>query len=84
VLKLFDKYNIKATWFIPGHTLETFPDECAMIRDAGHEIGLHGYSHENPSEMSEEQQKDVLDKSFKLLTEFCGKPPRGSKLRGSP
>lgn len=42
MLKLFEKYNIKATWFIPGHTLETFPVECAMVRDAGHEIGLHG------------------------------------------
>jgi peptidoglycan/xylan/chitin deacetylase (PgdA/CDA1 family) len=42
MLKLFNKYNIKATWFIPGHTLETFPEECAMVRDAGHEIGLHG------------------------------------------
>lgn len=78
VLKLFDKYNIKATWFIPGHSLETFPEECAMVRDAGHEIGLHGYSHENPSDMSFEQQQDVLDKTFRLLTEFCGKPPRGS------
>lgn len=78
VLKLFEKYNIKASWFIPGHTLETFPEECAMVRDAGHEIGLHGYSHENPTEMTLEQQRDVLDKSFRLLTEFCGKAPRGS------
>jgi peptidoglycan/xylan/chitin deacetylase (PgdA/CDA1 family) len=39
MLRLFDNYNIKATWFIPGHTLETFPEECAMVRDAGHEIG---------------------------------------------
>jgi len=52
LLKLFDKYNMKATWFIPGHSLETFPDECAAIRDAGHEIGLHGYSHENPVAMT--------------------------------
>jgi peptidoglycan/xylan/chitin deacetylase (PgdA/CDA1 family) len=39
-LKLFEKYEIKASWFIPGHTLETFPEECAMVRDAGHEIGV--------------------------------------------
>jgi peptidoglycan/xylan/chitin deacetylase (PgdA/CDA1 family) len=26
---------MKATWFIPGHSLETFPEECAMVRDAG-------------------------------------------------
>jgi len=43
LLKMFDKYNMKATWFIPGHSLETFPEQCAMIRDKGHEIGLHGY-----------------------------------------
>jgi peptidoglycan/xylan/chitin deacetylase (PgdA/CDA1 family) len=43
LLKLFDKYDMKATWFIPGHTLETFPEDCAAIRDRGHEIGLHGY-----------------------------------------
>jgi len=49
-----------------------------MIRDAGHEIGLHGYSHENPTNMTLEQQKDILDHTYRLLTEFCGKPPRGS------
>ncbi|KAG1857346.1 carbohydrate esterase family 4 protein [Suillus subalutaceus] len=56
VLKLLDKYNIKATWFIPGHSLETFPNEMAAVRDAGHEIGLHGYSHENPDSLTPEQQ----------------------------
>lgn len=38
LLKLFEKYDIKTTWFIPGHSLDTFPEECAMIRDAGHEM----------------------------------------------
>lgn len=28
--------------------------------------------------MTLEQQRDVLDKTWKMLTEFCGKPPRGS------
>lgn len=65
---------MKATWFIPGHSLETFPEECAIIRDTGHEIGLHGYSHENPADMTLEQQRDVLDKTYHMLTEFCGKP----------
>lgn len=78
LLKLFEKNNMKATWFIPGHSLETFPEECAMVRDGGHEIGLHGYSHENPADMTIEQQRDVLDKTYRMLTDFCGKPPRGS------
>lgn len=42
MLRLFNKHNIRTTWFIPGHSLETFPEECRMIADSGHEIGLHG------------------------------------------
>jgi peptidoglycan/xylan/chitin deacetylase (PgdA/CDA1 family) len=75
---MFAKYNIKTTWFIPGHSLETFPEDMAAVRDAGHEIGLHGYSHENPVDMTLDQQRDVLDKTYRMLTEFAGKPPRGS------
>ena len=59
---MFEKYNIKTTWFIPGHSLETFPEECRMIADAGHEIGLHGYSHENPVAMTLEQQTAIMEK----------------------
>ncbi|KAJ4859499.1 polysaccharide deacetylase domain-containing protein [Trichoderma breve] len=78
MLKMFDKYNIKATWFIPGHTLDSFPTEMAAVRDAGHEIGLHGYSHENPADMTLDQQRVILDKTYRQLTDFCGKPPKGS------
>ncbi|KXH46478.1 polysaccharide deacetylase family protein [Colletotrichum salicis] len=78
MLKLLEKYNIKTTWFIPSHSLGTFPDDLAAVRDAGHEIGLHGYSHENPTDMTIEQ-RDVLDMTYRMLTDFCGgKPPRGS------
>lgn len=79
LLKLFAKYNIKTTWFIPGHSLETFPKEMAAVRDAGHELGLHGYSHENPVALNVQQQKDILNHTFTLLTEFNrGIPPKGS------
>jgi len=78
MLKLFDKYNIKTTFFIPGHSLETFPDECKLIVEKGHEIGLHGYSHENPIAMTLEQQTAIMDKCYKLIKEFTGgKAPRG-------
>lgn len=33
----------------PRHSLETFPDQTHMIVDSGHEVGAHGYSHENHS-----------------------------------
>ena len=41
--------------------------------------GLHGYSHENPMAMCLEQQKDILDHTYSLLTKFKnGVPPKGS------
>ena len=60
LLKLFDKYDLKTTWFIPGHSIETFPEETKLVVDAGHEIGMHGYSHENPISMTPEQEEKVL------------------------
>jgi peptidoglycan/xylan/chitin deacetylase (PgdA/CDA1 family) len=38
LLKLFKKFNMKTTWFIPGHSLDTFPEQMAAVRDAGHEM----------------------------------------------
>ncbi|MFB7155887.1 polysaccharide deacetylase [Lysinibacillus sp. NPDC056232] len=78
LLNLFDKYNIKTTWFIPGHSIETFPEQMKEVVLRGHEVGAHGYSHENPIAMTEKQEEDVLLKSIELLTELAdGKRPTG-------
>ncbi|AHD03379.1 polysaccharide deacetylase family protein [Leisingera methylohalidivorans] len=77
LLKLFEKYGIKTTWFIPGHSMETFPEEMASVAKAGHEIGIHGYSHENPIAMTREQEMAILDKSIELATALSGKRPTG-------
>ncbi|OAL48350.1 glucose 1-dehydrogenase [Pyrenochaeta sp. DS3sAY3a] len=77
LLKLWDKYNIKTTWFVPAHSAESFPKQIRKIVDKGHEIGLHGYTHEFVSTLSEQQQRDVLEKSIQVLTDIVGKRPRG-------
>ncbi len=43
LLKLFERFGIKTTWFIPGHSIETFPKQMKAVAQAGHEIGIHGY-----------------------------------------
>ncbi|GAA6900563.1 polysaccharide deacetylase [Helicobacter pylori] len=77
LLKLFKKYHLPATWFAPGHSIETFPEQMKMIVDAGHEVGAHGYSHENPIAMSTKQEEDVLLKSIELIKDLTGKTPIG-------
>lgn len=77
LLKLFDKYDLTTTWFCPGHSIETFPHRIEQIVEAGHELGAHGYSHENPILMTPQQEEDVLDKSIQLIEKFSGQRPRG-------
>jgi peptidoglycan/xylan/chitin deacetylase (PgdA/CDA1 family) len=77
LLKMFDRMGIKTTWFIPGHSIETFPEQMKAVADAGHEIGIHGYSHENPIAMTREQERAVLDKSIDLVGKLAGRAPTG-------
>src|SRR5689334_24028740 len=77
LLKLFDRYGLRTTWFIPGHSIETFPEQTKMVVDAGHEIGAHGYSHENPVALRPEQERAVLERSIELIHRLTGRPPRG-------
>lgn len=79
LLKLFKKHKISSnvTWFIPGHSMETFPIETKMIIDSGAEIGCHGYAHEGGAQMSEDQERDVITKCVELATKLTGKKPSG-------
>ncbi len=77
LLKLFDRLGIKTTWFIPGHSIETFPEQMKAVAAAGHEIGIHGYSHENPIAMTPEQEEAVLDKCIDLVSKLAGRRPTG-------
>ncbi|ETI21178.1 hypothetical protein G647_07522 [Cladophialophora carrionii CBS 160.54] len=67
----------KVTWFIPGHTIETFPDAVRQVVQSGAEVGLHGYAHEGIYQMTPEQERDVLLKCIDVATQLCGKKPRG-------
>lgn len=77
LVKLFKRFDIRTSWFVPGHSIETFPDQIRAVVDAGHEIGMHGYSHENPIAMTAQQEEDVMDRSIELITKLCGKGPTG-------
>jgi peptidoglycan/xylan/chitin deacetylase (PgdA/CDA1 family) len=77
LLNMLERFGIKATFFTPGHSIETFPDQIKAVVAAGHEIGAHGYSHENPIAMTPGQEEAVLDHCIGLITKLTGKPPSG-------
>jgi peptidoglycan/xylan/chitin deacetylase (PgdA/CDA1 family) len=77
LLDVLNKYDITTTWNITGHSIESFPKESEMVVQAGHELGLHGYSHENPLAMTKEQEQAILNKTFDLVVQLSGNAPKG-------
>jgi peptidoglycan-N-acetylglucosamine deacetylase len=77
ILDLLDRHAIAATWFIPGHTLDTYPDLCRRIHAAGHEIAHHGYAHEPPIRLTPEQEEAVLLRGSAAIRRLTGADPRG-------
>ena len=73
-LNLCDELGIKATFFVPGWDAEHYPDLVREIIARGHEIGAHGYSHENPVAMTPTQEEAVRAKSVEVIEKLSGVP----------
>ena len=77
LLALLARYGIKSTWYIPGHTLETYPEACRSVFDAGHEIGHHGWTHRPPASLSREEEEAELIRANEAIRTLTGRPARG-------
>ena len=77
ILKLLDDHDILATFFTPGHTVESFPAKVEGILAAGHEIGHHGYGHRDPSTQAPDEERRSLVRGLEVLERFIGNPPLG-------
>lgn len=49
ILDVLDRYNVKATFFVNGHTGETMEARYKAIIDRGHALGIHTYTHKYDS-----------------------------------
>ncbi len=77
ILRLLDREGLPATFFIPGHTVETFPDSVKAIIAAGHEVGHHGYLHENPVTLDPDEERRVLERGLESFQNVAGVRPLG-------
>ncbi len=77
ILDLLARRGIASTWFIPGHTIDTYPEMCRRVHAEGHEIGNHGYLHEPPATLSAEDEAAVLRRGSEAIHRICGSAPRG-------
>ena len=77
ILDLLAEHEAQATFFVPGHTALAFPDATRAIVEAGHEVGHHGWVHENPVGLDRAQEAHVLRRGIEALREVTGETPVG-------
>ena len=77
LLDLFTKYNIKSTFFVVGYIAQKYPDLINKIKEKGHEIASHSYSHLDLRKATRnEVEKDLL-KSFETIENIIGEKVMG-------
>jgi peptidoglycan-N-acetylglucosamine deacetylase len=77
ILELFEKKNIKATFFVLGIIAEKYPSLIRDIAQMGHEIASHGYSHTPLWNLTAESFKEELIKTNLIVGAIIGKKPLG-------
>src|SRR5438552_2277452 len=78
ILALLDRYAIPATFFVPGHTVVTFPASVSSIVAGGHELGCHGWAHEDLASLEPLAEREVMTRSFDAI----GRAARGVMPKG--
>ena len=72
LLEVLARHGVRGSFFIPGVNVELYPQTVEAIVEAGHEIGIHGYTHTSPARLTREAESEELDKAFQLLTRAGG------------
>lgn len=75
LLELLARHGLLATFFIPGRVAERYPGRVREILAAGHEVGLHGYTHRGPGRLSGvDEEVAELDRSLEVLRHLGADP----------
>lgn len=78
LLDLFDRHDLPTTWFVPGHTVESFPDACERVVAEGHSVQHHGWSHRPPADYgSRVDERADLERGVAAIEALTGETPTG-------
>ena len=74
ILRLFDEYHVRATFFVLGWVADRFPSLVRDIQQSGHEIGCHSFWHRLVYTQSPEEFREDLLQGCKVIEEITGEP----------
>ena len=77
ILELLSSRSVPASFFMPAVCSLLDPDETRRIVAEGHEIGIHGWIHENNSLLDRQTERDLIMRARDVLEKNSGQAPAG-------
>ncbi len=77
ILGTYRRFGIKQSFFVPGWCMETYPETVEAILEEGHEIGHHGWIHEDPVATKGAAQEEAFERALDTHRRMTGASPRG-------
>lgn len=77
ILDLLRVHRIRATWFVPGFTIESHTGACEAVAAAGHEVAHHSWAHVPPAQQSRADEEADLVRANKAIARLTGRNARG-------
>ena len=77
ILALLKSHGIRATWFVPGFTIESHPKACEAVVEDGHEIAHHSWAHIPPADQRRDDEEADLVRANAAIERLTGRKARG-------
>ncbi|RMB12081.1 polysaccharide deacetylase family protein [Eilatimonas milleporae] len=77
IMDVLRRHDVPASFFMPAVCAQIDPDETRRLVDAGHEVGLHGWIHENNSLLDAATERDLILRARDVLADLIGEAPVG-------
>jgi peptidoglycan/xylan/chitin deacetylase (PgdA/CDA1 family) len=82
LLAMLAELDIRATFFVPGWTLERYPCLAEDILGAGHEMAHHSYGHRSPTLMDASEERADFERALAAMQRL-GIAPAGHRAATS-
>jgi peptidoglycan/xylan/chitin deacetylase (PgdA/CDA1 family) len=83
LFELLARHDVKGSFYTPGFTALAYPELVRRAADEGHEIGHHGWMHENPASLDAAEERRVIELGLEALQRVTGQTPSGYRLPGT-